>query len=251
MDSSLSWITFSFPSIPSVRCAFQTRQNGNSTQAYAHGNISLEVGDIPQHAITNRRAIAPSLGLCHWAECKQVHGRIFHIEPQAQNPEHAPRIEGDGFATSKTGHGLLIKTADCQPILLAHQSGKHVAALHVGWRGNRIGFIGSAITAFCQHYGVPSYELMAVRGPSLGPAKAEFTNFDHEWGDDFRQWFTEQTATVDLWNMTRYQLIEAGILPKNIFSLDLCTYSLKEDFFSYRRERVTGRQANIIWITKE
>lgn len=44
--------------------------------------------------------------------------------------EAQPTADGDGLATSRPGLGLLIKTADCQPVLLAHRSGRHIAALH-------------------------------------------------------------------------------------------------------------------------
>jgi copper oxidase (laccase) domain-containing protein len=51
---------------------------------------------------------------------------------------------------------------------------------------------------------------------------------------------------MDLWRLTRSQLEEAGMNPERIFSLDLCTASLPQ-FFSHRRDKPTGRQANLIW----
>jgi copper oxidase (laccase) domain-containing protein len=53
---------------------------------------------------------------------------------------------------------------------------------------------------------------------------------------------------MNLWELTRHQLAEAGLAPERIFGLDLCTKSREEDFFSYRRDKTTGRQAGIIWI---
>jgi copper oxidase (laccase) domain-containing protein len=55
---------------------------------------------------------------------------------------------------------------------------------------------------------------------------------------------------MDLWQLTRDQLTEAGLFPKNIFALDLCTHSMEEWFFSYRRNNTCGRQASIIWMEK-
>ena len=245
---ALTWIDFAFPGVPGVRCVFQTRQSGNSCGAWSCGNISLEVGDDPASAISNRRQIAPDLGLTEWAELKQVHGDRIAFEPVPQAPDTAPVDEGDGLATARAGLGLVIKTADCQPVLIAHRLGHHVAALHVGWRGNRIGFIASGIRAFCHRYGLAPRDLLAVRGPSLGPALSEFVNFEGEWGDDFRHWFNQRDRTMNLWGLTRTQLEAAGLASENIFSLDLCTHSLVDSFFSYRRERTTGRQASVIWI---
>jgi hypothetical protein len=53
---------------------------------------------------------------------------------------------------------------------------------------------------------------------------------------------------MDLWRLTRDQLLQAGVRSENIFGLDLCTYEQKETFFSYRRDRQCGRQAGLIWI---
>jgi hypothetical protein len=52
---------------------------------------------------------------------------------------------------------------------------------------------------------------------------------------------------MDLWSLTREQLLGAGIPAGSIFALDLCTASSPE-FFSYRRDKVTGRQVGVIWM---
>lgn len=256
----LQWIPFAFPHIPQVACAFQMRgaQQAHETKLAptAHGNISLNIQDDKNSVIANRVGIVPSLNalmgtknsLTDWAELYQIHGDIMYFEPDAQDPYTASTIEGDGFATSRASRGLMIKTADCQPVLLAHKDGKHIAALHVGWRGNRIDFIASAVDRFCSHYGLLAKDIMAVRGPSLGPSAAQFTNFATEWGDDFATWFSAREQTMNLWQLTRDQLCAAGLMPQHVYGLDLCTLTLDHAFFSYRRERATGRQASFIWI---
>jgi hypothetical protein len=93
-------------------------------------------------------------------------------------------------------------------------------------------------------------DIMAVRGPSLGPGRSEFVHFNTEWGPDFAQYYNPATQTVDLWQMTQNQLFKAGLRQENIYSLDLCTYSLPQLFYSYRRDKTTGRQAGIIWIAE-
>jgi len=245
----LSFIRFNFPGVPGVECAFQTRTGGASAGPYAQGNISLMVGDAPEAAAANRAALALELGLDAIAELKQVHGGHMFFEPAAEaflQADAAPSVEGDGLAASRPGLGLLIKTADCQPLFFAHESGHAVAALHVGWRGNRMNFPANGLRAFCAHYGCAPDEVLAVRGPSLGPASAEFVHFEHEWGEAYAPWFNARRRTMDLWRLTRCQLEDAGMAPERIFCLDLCTATLPQ-FFSYRRDKPTGRQANIIW----
>ena len=245
----LNLIRFCFPGVPDVACAFQIRTGGASAGPYAQGNVSLAVGDAPEAAAANRAALARELELEVVAELKQVHGDLMHFEPAAVTflrADAPPSVEGDGLAASMPGLGLLIKTADCQPLLFAHESGRAVAALHVGWRGNRINFPASGLRAFCARYGYAPDEVLAVRGPSLGPASAEFVHFESEWGDAYAPWFDAVRRTMDLWRLTRSQLEEAGMAPERIFSLDLCTASLPQ-FFSHRRDKPTGRQANLIW----
>ena len=248
----LDFIPFTFPGIDGVRCAFQTRTGGCSNGIYSEGNISYTVGDDPLVVSDNRINLAASLELPYLAEVHQVHGDVLVFEPEAVALDRSsvpPAMpEGDGLATTRPNLGLVIKTADCQPVLVAHRDGRHIAALHVGWRGNRIAFIQSAIAAFCKQYALRPEDLSAVRGPSLGPGRSEFVNFDAEWGADFAQWFDPSRKLMNLWELTRAQLQEAGLRRERIFSLDLCTWSLPEKFFSYRREHVCGRQASVIWI---
>ena len=156
--------------------------------------------------------------------------------------------DADGMATQQKGLALLIKTADCQPVLIAHNSGRYVAALHVGWRGDRLLFPYTGLTRFCRHYGIKPQDCAAVRGPSLGPARAEFVHFASEWGWYFKKYFDFATSTVDLWAMTRDQLMAAGMLRRNIYGIDLCTRTNSSLLFSYRASHACGRQGNLIWI---
>ena len=177
-----------------------------------------------------------------------MHGDALLFEPDPADPEQPSTLEADGAATSRPRRALMIKTADCQPILLADASGRHVAALHAGWRGNRCNFPGSGVDRFCARYGISPRDVFAVRGPSLGPTLAEFVNFDREWSEDFRPWFDEQTRCMDLWSLTRHQLRQAGLPASHIYGLDICTFA-NPAFYSYRRNHACGRQASLIWMT--
>lgn len=239
---------FRFPGLANTSCVFTTRRGGQTLPPFDGANLSLDVGDDPAAVAANRRQLAASLGLSNWCECRQVHGDVLHIEPAATPLEAASTLEGDALATSQPGLALCIKTADCQPVLLAHESGRFVAALHVGWRGNVANLPGSAVARLCAHYGCAAAELFAVRGPSLGPQCAQFTNFEAEFGTGFGAFFDAATQTVDLWRLTRHQLETAGLRPGRVFGLDQCTQSNPRDFFSFRAARITGRQMALIWI---
>ena len=244
---SLSFIPFQFPGVPNAGCAFTGR---------GFGNVSLDFAAREQDAeawgrtVQVRESIAPLLGVQAFAEAHQVHGVRTIFEPEAQRPDEPARVDADGLATSRAGLALMVKTADCQPILIAHESGRYVMALHSGWRGNRQDYPRLAVLEFCERYGLEPAELWAVRGPSLGPAASEFRNFDAEWGAEFQRWYDGKN--MDLWALARDQLASAGILPGRIFGLDICTYANAGEFFSYRQFSrnglADGRQASLIWI---
>ena len=245
-------IKFSFPGLKNIICAFGTRIGGLSKGPYTTNNISLEVGDDLKCVLANRQKLKQELGFDKWIELKQIHGIDIHFDLDDVGENHScagVSLQGDGLATQKKGAGLVIKTADCQPIFLAHKSGRFIAALHCGWRGNRADFPVIGVQKFCTHYDIHPSEVLAVRGPSLGPCCAEFLDFSQHWPQKFSHYFNSQTQCMNLWRLTKDQLQKAGIRPENIFSLDLCTRCLEELFFSYRREKICGRQANIIYIS--
>lgn len=242
---TLKILEFHFPGVDNVACAFTTRRGGHSQGAFAQANMSLEVGDDQEAVRANREELRRSLNFSVWQELTQVHGQDVHMDLK-EDFFDGPAIKGDGLCSDRAGHGLIIKTADCQAILLTDTKGRYVGALHCGWRGNAGNFPANAVRKFCARYQVDPSQVLAVRGPSLGPGKSEFVNFSSEWDPTFRSYFDPQTRRVDLWTLTRDQLMGAGIPARNIFSVDLCTVS-SDQFFSYRRERTTGRQLGLIW----
>lgn len=244
-------IPFIFPGVSGVRCLFQTPCLDKTKEETYPNDLGNHFPTDIKKKTFGRLQIMKQANISQLIEVEQVHGDVllFESEPTFYKGNAVGVTQqADGISTTKKGIGLLIRTADCQPILLAHKSGHYIAAIHVGWRGNRIEFPQTAVENFCNYYKVEPSEVLVVRGPSLSPAYAKFTNFKEEWGGDFDPWFSIETETMDLWELTRFQLKSVGILSKNIFSLDLCTYLFPELFFSYRRDNKCGRQGSLIWI---
>lgn len=233
-------IPFAFPNLPMVRCCFGTA---------LYGNIGLDTGLHGEADKQRRRKLGELMGFREWTELKQVHGNRMLANPQATPWDAPSTLEADASCTGRAGHALIVKSADCQQILLAHASGQYVAAIHAGWRGNALNFPATAVRDFCATYSIKPQDVMAVRGPSLGPGAAEFVNFDKEWPTEYTPWFDRNFRTMDLWSLTRHQLESAGLLPCHIFGLDLCTHSLDMLFYSHRRGH-QGRQGAIIFIAE-
>lgn len=230
-------IPFAFPGIPGVRCLFSTR----------HAGDMLLSGDDAEAAKANRKRFMDSAGFAVWAETRQVHRDALVRAAGGALPYGNEVEEADGLFTVDKGVGLIVKTADCQPLLIAREDGGAVAGLHVGWRGNAMRFPVTALARLCREFDCESRHLAVVRGPSLGPTAAEFVNFKQEWPSGFTPWFDRPTRTMNLWALTRSQLERAGVRADRIFSLDLCTRDMPELFFSHRRQDA-GRQVNVVWI---
>lgn len=240
----LTPLLFHFPGSAPIHCLVPLR--ALPAKSRFSGNLSYDVNDKREDVLERRNALlsfAAPFNLKKIIDIHQVHGSTILFDPK---DNQIPSFEGDGIATQEKGLGLFIKTADCQAILIASEDPLAIMAIHVGWRANRCNFIGKAIEEFCTHYALSPSRLFALRTPSLSPQNAEFIHFEEEWGSDFLSFFSLSTQTMDLWALSRFQLLEAGLQKERIFSLDLCTKS-NPSCFSYRRKDA-GRLGGIIWI---
>ncbi|WP_051258201.1 polyphenol oxidase family protein [Desulfovibrio cuneatus] len=240
-------LPFRFPHVGGVRCLFTGAVFGDMV-------LHNAAGALQEAAVARRRTLMACAGATRWAELYQVHGTELCLPAHSMDlAQHgifaAPLPRADGHATAERGVALCIKTADCQPVLLAERHGRFVAALHVGWRGNAAGFMESAVARLCTCYGCQPQDLLAVRGPSLGPGHAEFVHFAKEWPQRFAPWFASDTKTMNLWALSKAQLVQAGLLEENIYALDMCTYALHPSFYSHRRGDA-GRQVALISLVE-
>lgn len=234
---------------PEVVHGFFTRQGGVSSHPYHSLNLSFAVGDRPEQVAHNRRLARQALGLDSLASGTQVHGRREAI---VANPHQDPATEipeVDILISSQPGVGLLIKQADCQAVMFYDPVRRVVANVHCGWRGQVQNILGEAVNLLKERFASRPADLYAAVGPSLGPCCAEFRNFRREfpaplWGYQVRP------AYFDLWRLSREQLLAAGLKPEQIEITGLCSRCRGDEFFSYRREGITGRQGAIIALRR-
>jgi len=234
------FISFCFPGLKNIQVYFGTRLGGVSKGSYQSLNVSLEVGDNQQDVLTNREKIKKHLNLLNWKELKQIHSTQIITQSDSKKT-----LEGDGIFSSKC-EALGIKTADCQALFFTDLKGKYIGALHCGWRGNIYNFPGLGVKKFAQEFNLQPCEILAVRGPSLGPCCAEFVNYKREIPKELWSYLDKKTLKLNLWQITKKQLLKAGLLPEHIFSLDVCTNCNPDLFFSYRRDKTCGRMLNLI-----
>lgn len=228
-----------------VRAVCTTRHGGVSQGTYASLNLASHVGDDPEAVHANRARLRRMLALpaepC-WLE--QVHGTaLTEAEPLATS---APRA--DAAFTREVGRVCVVLTADCLPILLCDRHASVVAAVHAGWRGLLDGILPRTLAALAGS----ARDWLAWIGPGIGAAsyrvgpdlRERFVAADAESADCF----TLQAGNwhADLAGLAAHQLRAAGVAV--VTRHPGCTLRDANDFFSYRRDGVTGRFASLIWL---
>jgi YfiH family protein len=221
------------------------RYGGVSPAPWDSKNVSFGLGDGPQNVRANRERIKNALGCAHLVSARQVHGsRVFIVK---ENPEDDLEVEGfDGLVTNVQGLGLMIQQADCQAVMLFDPEKMAVGIAHVGWRGSVAEVISRIILAMRDTYEAEPADIIAAISPSLGPCCAEFVNYKAELPVSLHG-YQVRPNYFDFWAISRDQLCAAGVRPENIHTLGICT-SCNPDYFSYRRDRETGRFASVIGL---
>lgn len=236
------WIVPDWPAAGRVRSLITTRAGGVSSGAFASLNLSARVGDDPD-CVARNRAI---LGACLPAQpawIKQVHGTTV-VDPERATPE----TEADAAVTRQSRRVCVVTTADCLPVFLSERAGRVAGIAHAGWRGLAGGILENAVRAM----GTPPQDLIAYIGPGIGARR-------YEVGEEVRRAFVEDHPGAassfapardgkyfaDLYALARGRLAAAGVV--EIHGGGFCTAS-DERFFSFRRDRTTGRMANLIWL---
>jgi YfiH family protein len=231
--------------LPEVVHGFFTRQGGVSAGAYHSLNVSLAVGDSPEPAAENLRRMRQALRLTGLAGAAQVHGGRAAVITSPDQAVLSDIPEVDILVTTVPGLGLLIKQADCQAVMFYDPVNRVVANVHCGWRGQVRNVLGETVRLLQSRFGTRPADLYAAVGPSLGPCCAEFKNFRREFPPDM--WTYQVRPTYfDLWRLSLDHLAAAGLLPSRLDLAGLCTRCGADEFYSYRRDRVTGRQGAII-----
>ena len=246
-----------WPDLPAgVGALATTRKGGVSAAPWGDGagggglNLGRHVDDVPESVQENRarlRALLP--GEPAWIA--QVHGADV-VDASLVRPG-APVQTGDASVAAGAGIVCAILTADCLPVLFADLDGKVVGAAHAGWRGLAGGVLGATVAAM---RAAGAGEITAWLGPAIGPDAFEV-------GGDVRDAFEaalpgaaadafraypgrEGKYLADIYLLARRMLARDGVT--RVHGGERCTFSEATQFYSYRRDRVTGRQASLIWL---
>lgn len=235
---------------PSVGALSSTRRGGVSAAPYDDGagggglNLGLHVGDAPDAVIRNRALLQAKLPDAPvWLE--QVHGADV-VDAAAVVGVPA----ADASIASQPGVVCAIMTADCLPVLFADRAGTVVGAAHAGWRGLAQGVLQNTVARMRE---AGAGDITAWLGPAIGPqafevgpeVRAAFADVDPAAAAAFAGQ-PDGKYLADIYLLARLALAGCGV--RQISGGGFCTVADAARFYSYRRDRVTGRMASLIWI---
>ena len=230
-----------------VRGGMTTRVGGVSLPPFDSMNLRL-LEDDPQAVQLNRQRLAVAIGATP-VFLNQVHGHRAVRLTGADIDASASIHDADASHTTERGVACTVMVADCLPVLFSAPDGAGVAAAHAGWRGLAGGILEATALGLSQAVACPPSHLRAWLGASIGPQQFEVgEDVVQAFGMQAQQHFTKIAKPgkwlADLPGLARQRLASLGIV--HVDGGQWCTVSNTSMFFSFRRERVTGRMAATI-----
>jgi polyphenol oxidase len=241
--------------LPGIAHGFFGRRGGYSRGIFSSLNCGLGSGDDSATVTRNRSVVAEALGGQEDAivTAYQVHSAEAMVVTEPFAPGERPKL--DGLVTNVPGIILGALTADCCPVLFADPKAGVVGCAHAGWKG-ALGGVTNATIVQMEGLGAERANIRAVLGPTI-------SKLAYEVGPEFRQKFPPEahvhfTAAAraahfmfDLPGYLTARLKQAGV--GHVADQALCTYTLPEAYFSYRRathasETDYGRQIAAICL---
>lgn len=241
------WISATWDA-PSNVVALSTVCKVGDSSASSDFNLAFHVGGNPNNVQHNRRRLQQHLGdRLDFQWLKQVHGTgVIEAKRDGSTPE------ADAVITSESDLVCCVLTADCLPVFLSSRSGRVVAVAHAGWRGLAAGVLENTVASFP----VSGEQIVAWLGPAIGPCHFQVGT---EVRDAFLGASGEESAALescfsadrepgkyhaDLYGLATAKLTNLGV---EVSGGGYCTYCESDRFYSYRRQRNTGRMASLIY----
>lgn len=180
-----------------------------------------------------------------FARLHQVHGADVLVVDGPTPLDEVP--SGDALVTTRRGLGLMVRVADCVPVLLADRAAGVVAAVHAGRPGMALGIALAAVSVMREQGAVAirawlgphvcgrCYEVPAAMQAEVSALVPE-ARAETSWG----------TPALDIGAGVEAQLVAAGV---DVTRVGGCT---REDpaLHSYRRDgAAAGRLAGLVWLT--
>jgi YfiH family protein len=245
----------SFCPYPEIPHGIFTRLGGHSRPPWDSLNTGHGVGDDPAAVDANHLSICRALGFESQSEIvspHQIHGATVGIVDAQDKGTVLPAT--DALLAQTPGLLLMLRFADCTPVMLYDPQNRVVALAHAGWRGTVIKIVQVTVKAMIDAFSSRPPDIIAGIGPAIGPCCYEV---GQEVADAANDAFPSTPNVLvrrsngrwhfDMWTANRCQLEAIGV--GQIETAEICTACHTDEWFSHRAERgQTGRFAAAIGL---
>ncbi len=232
-----------------LRHGIFTRRGGVSRAPWASLNLGASKGDEPAAVAENHKRVYRAIGVdgARAASCWLVHS-VDTLVIRGEARQEGNLRKADALITDQQDTPLVMRYADCVPLLYFDRARRVIGLGHAGWRGTVKGMASKVISMMRKTFGCRAADIEVVIGPAISrrnyrvgaevirQAEAYFgADAGLVWRDS-----ADGSAYFDLWRANELDLVRCGV--KSIEILELCTYENTRDFYSHRAENgVTGR----------
>ncbi|MBN1259578.1 MAG: peptidoglycan editing factor PgeF [Anaerolineae bacterium] len=166
--NGLVWYEFTEPP-QEFRHALLTRIGGVSEGHCASLNLGSTVRDDPDAVVENHRRAFQAFGVTRdqIVSPYQVHGN--HVARVGRTDGGSVIAATDALICQEPGVALLLRFADCAPVLFYDPIHRAIGLAHAGWRGVVAGIVPATIQAMQTAFDTASEDLWAGIGPAIGP----------------------------------------------------------------------------------
>ena len=231
-----------------IRHGIFTRRGGASRGQWSSLNLGASIGDDLAAVKENHRRmyravdVNPERAVSAWL----VHSiRTRVIDERTKLNGKLPKA--DALVTDQADTPLVMRYADCVPLLLYDPVRYAIGLGHAGWRGTVLGMAAEMVRAMITAFACSPKNIQALIGPAIsqrnyrvGKEVAEAA--DAYFGDDAGVVASDAedgTLSLDLWRANQLDLARQGVT--NVAVHDVCTYDNTGEFYSHRAERGPNR----------
>lgn len=254
-ENKLEYLRITDPAFDKITHGFFTRKGGVSPVPFDSLNLSVSTGDTQENIKENRRRIFEALNkdVRSLFDVWQVHSDkvIFSDMPRVSGRD---LIKADAIFTNNPDLTLMMRFADCVPVLIYDPIKRAIGIIHAGWQGTIKQIVRKSISQMCDQYGTITTDIVAVVGPSIGPDHYEVGRSVYELAIDL---FGKNDEIIknesgkyifNLWEANEFQLRQSGV--ENVIQTKICTACNTDRWYSHRVESgKTGRFAALLSLT--
>lgn len=212
------------------------------------GNLAFHVGDNEKKVKQNHIQLASKYHyeLKNLRYMNQVHGNNVSIVTLDSQP---CINECDAIITQELDLPLMVMVADCIPILMYDQEQGVIAAIHAGRNSTFLNIASKTASMMIDKFGCKAENIEVELGPSIQKCCYEVSlELSNIVKNSFGEAYVNERY-IDLQGINIKQLNEMGV--NTIKVSNICTKCSNEPYFSYRKNKKTGRFAGVIMLKSQ